>query len=124
MLRCPPGGNDVSLLSGLERRRVAPGALLLRQPDLLLLDEPTVHLDTESVQMGRTARRQLPGYDRRRHTRPLLLDSVAQWILDLDGGRAYRYQDKYATYPENKAERCTVEGRHTPTAAAPRTAAA
>jgi hypothetical protein len=114
MLRCPPGGNDVSLLSGVQRRRVALCALLLRQPDLLLLDEPTNHLDAESVQWVEPHLDSYPGtivaviHDR------YFPDSVAQWILEIDGGRAYPYQGKYATYPESKAERFTVEGRKAP----------
>src|SRR5436309_9302973 len=40
-LRLPPPEADVSTLSGGERRRVAPRRLLLRPPDLPLLDEPT-----------------------------------------------------------------------------------
>jgi len=107
MLRYPPGCNDLSLLSGVERRRVALCALLLRQPDLLLLDEPTDHLDTESAQWVEQHLDSYPGT-----TVAVIHDCyVAQWILDLDGGRAYPNYDKYATYPENKAERFTVEGR-------------
>jgi len=111
MLRYPPGCNDLSLLSGVERRRVALCALLLRQPDLLLLDEPTDHLDTESAQWVEQHLDSYPGTTVAVIHDCYFLDSVAQWILDLDGGRAYPYQDKYATYPENKAERFTVEGR-------------
>ncbi len=94
MLRYPPGGNDVSLLSGVERRRVAPCALLLRQPDLLLLDEPTVHLDNESMQWVEQHLDSYPGTTVVVIHDCYFLDSVAQWILDLDGGRAYPNYDK------------------------------
>src|ERR1044072_493385 len=40
-LRCPPGETPVSVLSGDERRRVAPCRLLLQQPDIPLMDQPT-----------------------------------------------------------------------------------
>ena len=38
-LRCPPGDTNVSVLSGGEKRRVALCRLLLKRPDILLLDE-------------------------------------------------------------------------------------
>ena len=47
--------HDVTSLSGGERRRVALCPLLLRAPDLLLLDQPTNHLDAESVALARAA---------------------------------------------------------------------
>src|SRR5262249_32469579 len=48
-LRLPPPDAQVSRLSGGERRRVALCRVLLEKPDLLLLDEPSNHLDAESV---------------------------------------------------------------------------
>src|SRR6185312_13353003 len=39
------------------------------------------------------------------------LDNVAQWILELDRGRAYPYEGNYSTYLEKKAQRLEVSGR-------------
>ena len=110
-LRCPPPDADVSLLSGGERRRVALCKLLLSKPDLLLLDEPTNHLDAESVLW---LEQHLAGYAGAvlavTHDR-YFLDNVAQWILELDRGRAYPYEGNYSTYLEKKAERLAVQGK-------------
>ncbi|MDQ1700256.1 MAG: hypothetical protein QOG34_2119 [Frankiaceae bacterium] len=109
-LRTPPGDADVSVLSGGERRRVALCKLLLEAPDLLLLDEPTNHLDAESVQWLEQHLAQYPGtvlavtHDR------YFLDNVAEWILELDRGRAYPYEGNYTTYLDTKASRLKVEG--------------
>ena len=109
-LRCPPSDADVSVLSGGERRRVALCKLLLQQPDLLLLDEPTNHLDAESVNWLEQHLEKYPGtviaitHDR------YFLDNVAQWILELDRGRAYPYEGNYSTYLETKSARLKVEG--------------
>jgi ATP-binding cassette ChvD family protein len=109
-LRCPPPDSDVGVLSGGERRRVALCRLLLQQPDLLLLDEPTNHLDAESVQWLEQHLEKYPGcvvavtHDR------YFLDNVAQWILELDRGRAYPYEGNYTTYLETKQARLRVEG--------------
>ncbi|HTZ44383.1 MAG TPA: energy-dependent translational throttle protein EttA [Jatrophihabitans sp.] len=110
-LRCPPGDEPVTHLSGGERRRVALCKLLLEQPDLLLLDEPTNHLDAESVQWLEQHLAKYPGtilavtHDR------YFLDNVAQWILELDRGRAHPYEGNYSTYLEKKADRLVVEGK-------------
>jgi ATP-binding cassette ChvD family protein len=110
-LRCPPPDEPVSHLSGGERRRVALCRLLLSKPDLLLLDEPTNHLDAESVLWLEQFLAGYPGavlavtHDR------YFLDNVAQWILELDRGRAYPYEGNYSTYLEKKADRLDVQGR-------------
>src|SRR5256885_5098287 len=110
-LRCPPGDADVRVLSGGERRRVALCKLLLEAPDLLLLDEPTNHLDAESVAWLEQHLEKYAGtvvsvtHDR------YFLDNVAQWILELDRGRAYPYEGNYSTYLETKASRMRVEGQ-------------
>jgi ATP-binding cassette ChvD family protein len=110
-LRCPPPDAEVRTLSGGERRRVALCKLLLSKPDLLLLDEPTNHLDAESVQW---LEQFLGGYAGSvlavTHDR-YFLDNVAQWILELDRGRAYPYEGNYSTYLEKKAERLAVQGK-------------
>src|SRR5689334_10119896 len=48
-LRLPPGDADVTTLSGGERRRVALCRVLLEEPDMLLLAEPTNHFDADRV---------------------------------------------------------------------------
>ena len=110
-LRCPPADADVSVLSGGEKRRVALCKLLLQAPDLLLLDEPTNHLDAESVLWLEQHLNKYAGavvaitHDR------YFLDNVAQWILELDRGRAYPYEGNYTTYLETKSARLKVEGQ-------------
>jgi ATP-binding cassette ChvD family protein len=110
-LRCPPGDEPVTHLSGGERRRVALCKLLLEAPDLLLLDEPTNHLDAESVQWLEQHLAKYAGavlavtHDR------YFLDNVAEWILELDRGHAYPYEGNYSTYLEKKAERLEVAGK-------------
>jgi len=110
-LRCPPPDADVSVLSGGEKRRVALCKLLLQAPDLLLLDEPTNHLDAESVLWLEQHLNKYHGavvaitHDR------YFLDNVAQWILELDRGRAYPYEGNYTTYLETKSARLKIEGQ-------------
>ena len=110
-LRCPPPDEPVTHLSGGEKRRVALCKLLLSKPDLLLLDEPTNHLDAESVLWLEQHLADYKGailavtHDR------YFLDNVAEWILELDRGRAYPYEGNYSTYLEKKAERLAVQGR-------------
>ncbi|WPF67302.1 MULTISPECIES: energy-dependent translational throttle protein EttA [unclassified Corynebacterium] len=110
-LRCPPGDEPVTHLSGGERRRVALAKLLLSEPDLLLLDEPTNHLDAESVQWLEKHLQDYKGavlavtHDR------YFLDHVAGWICEVDRGKLYPYEGNYSTYLDTKAQRLEVAGK-------------
>jgi energy-dependent translational throttle protein EttA len=108
-LRCPPPDQDVTTLSGGERRRVALCRLLLQQPDLLLLDEPTNHLDAESVAWLERFLQDYHGtvvaitHDR------YFLDNVAGWILELDRGHGIPWQGNYSSWLEQKQKRLAQE---------------
>src|SRR5215831_5002833 len=108
-LRLPPGDEEVSHLSGGEKRRVALCRVLLERPDLLLLDEPTNHLDAESVAWLEQHLKEYPGtvvaitHDR------YFLDNVAQWILELDRGEGVPWKGNYSSWLEQKRERLERE---------------
>ena len=108
-LRVPPADQDVSTLSGGERRRVALCRLLLSHPDLLLLDEPTNHLDAESVAWLERFLKEYKGcvvavtHDR------YFLDNVAGWILELDRGAGIPYEGNYSSWLDQKRTRLSVE---------------
>src|SRR5262245_34858313 len=110
-LRCPPDDADVQKLSGGERRRVALCRLLLEQPELLLLHEPTNQLDAESVAWLEGHLRNYPGailivtHDR------YFLDNVTGWILELDRGRGIPYEGNYTSWLGQKQKRLEQEGR-------------
>jgi len=108
-LRLPPGDSDPTVLSGGELRRVALCQTLLRKPDLLLLDEPTNHLDAETVAWLEGHLESYPGtivcvtHDR------YFLDNVAEWILELDNGKAIPFKGNYSEWLDAKRARLDVE---------------
>jgi energy-dependent translational throttle protein EttA len=110
-LRCPPDDADVTTLSGGEKRRVALCRLLLRHPDLLLLDEPSNHLDAESVEWLERFLQEYAGtvvaitHDR------YFLDNVAKWILELDRGRGIPFSGNYSSWLEQKLDRMSKEAK-------------
>jgi len=92
-------------LSGGQRKRVAIAAALLQPADLLILDEPTNHMDTESVlwleQQLKKMRTALLMITHDRY----FLDRAVNRIVELDAGKLYFYAGNYGTYLEQKAER-------------------
>jgi len=108
-LRLPPADQDVTTLSGGERRRVALCRLLLQKPDLLLLDEPTNHLDAESVAWLERFLKDYAGtvvavtHDR------YFLDNVAGWILELDKGHGIPWEGNYSSWLDQKRKRLADE---------------
>jgi ABC transport system ATP-binding/permease protein len=92
-------------LSGGQRKRVAMAAALIHPADLLILDEPTNHIDAETVQW-------LEQYLSRAGCALLMithdryfLDRVANRIIELDQGQLYSYTGNYSVFLEQKAER-------------------
>ena len=87
-----------SALSGGQRKLVALAACLIRQPDLLLLDEPETHLDADRRARLESIVAELPGavvtvsHDR------YLLDETVSRIAELDGGRITMWQGNYSAY--------------------------
>jgi ATP-binding cassette ChvD family protein len=108
-LRCPPADTPIKVLSGGERRRVALCRLLLQTPDILLLDEPTNHLDAESVAWLERHLQEYKGtviavtHDRH------FLNTVAQWILELERGHGIPWRGNYASWLEQKKQKLAAD---------------
>lgn len=95
----------VSELSGGQRKRVAMARALIQPADLLILDEPTNHIDNETVEWLEEYLARYKGalllvtHDR------YFLDRVTNRTFELDRGKLYSYEGNYATFLEKKAER-------------------
>jgi ATP-binding cassette subfamily F protein uup len=95
----------VDVLSGGQRKRVALAQALLAQPDLLICDEPTNHIDTETIAWLETyfARSTLAlllvTHDR------YFLDRVVGRMIEIDNGTTYTYTGNYTSFLEQKAAR-------------------
>ncbi|XID92038.1 ABC-F family ATP-binding cassette domain-containing protein [Paenibacillaceae bacterium WGS1546] len=95
----------VATFSGGQRKRVALAAALLQPSDVLILDEPTNHIDNESVAWLETMLQKRKGallmitHDR------YFLDRVSNRVIELDRGAAYFYEANYSRFLELKLER-------------------
>lgn len=96
---------DVGTLSGGMKKRVAMAAALIRPCDLLILDEPTNHIDNDTVDWleGHLARRRgallLVTHDR------YFLERVVNRVIELDRGTLTTYEANYSRYLELRLER-------------------
>ncbi|GGB89049.1 glycosyl transferase family 1 [Novosphingobium endophyticum] len=95
----------VDSFSGGWKMRVALAALLFSQPDLLLLDEPSNHLDLEATLWLESFLRTYPGtLIVISHERDLL-NNVVDNILHLQGGKITLYPGGYDSFERQRAER-------------------
>lgn len=95
----------VDSFSGGWKMRVALASLLFSQPDLLLLDEPSNHLDLEATLWLESFLRSYPGtLVVISHERDLL-NNVVDNILHLQGGKITLYSGGYDSFERQRAER-------------------
>ncbi len=101
----------VGSLSGGEQNRLLLGKLLLAEPNLMLLDEPSNHLDIAATEwleqflVDSSAAMIVVSHDR------YFLDKVTTRTLELFRGTVDSYAGNFSAYSRQKAERLVVERR-------------
>ena len=100
---------EISHLSGGQKKRVALAAVLANPSDVLILDEPTNHLDNEMASWLEDYLNRFKGvvimvtHDR------YFLDRVTNKILEISHGKLYSYEASYSGFLELKAQREEME---------------
>ena len=100
---------QVSTLSGGQRKRVALAKLIIDEPDLIIMDEPTNHLDLDMIEwleewlQSTNLTLLMVTHDR------YFLERVCNRIIELDGGKIYHYTGNYSQFLEKKATREETE---------------
>ena len=96
---------QVSQLSGGQKKRVGLAKALIEKPDLVILDEPTNHLDLEAIEWLEDYLSQSQmGIIMVTHDR-YFLESVTNEIIELDQNQIFKYSGNYSYFLEKKAER-------------------
>lgn len=96
---------QISTLSGGQKKRLALAKLLIEDPEIYVLDEPTNHLDIDTIEWleklltSGNKTLLLVTHDR------YFLDNVCNNIVELDRGKIYNYSGNYAYFLEKKSER-------------------
>ncbi|CEF42095.1 ABC transporter related [Acetobacter senegalensis] len=94
---------DVGALSGGWKMRVALGRILLMRPDVMLLDEPSNHLDLESLIW---LEQFLAGYDgallMTSHDRAFM-NRIINKVIEIDGGNLNSFSGDYEFYEQQRA---------------------
>ena len=95
-------------LSGGQRKRVALCSALITPSDLLILDEPTNHMDNKIIDwLEKFLNKRKGALLMITHDR-YFLDRITNKILELDNGNLYSYQGNYSVYLEKKVERMAL----------------
>jgi ATPase subunit of ABC transporter with duplicated ATPase domains len=94
---------DVGALSGGWKMRVALARILLMRPDVMLLDEPSNHLDLESIIWLETFLREFDGAILMTSHDKEFMNRVVRRIIEIDGGELTSYSGDYDLYERERA---------------------
>lgn len=98
-------GRPLDSYSGGWKMRVALASLLFSEPDLLLLDEPSNHLDLEATLWLENFLKSYPAMMVVISHERDLLNNVVDTILHLEGGKVHLYTGGYDSFERQRAER-------------------